>query len=111
MAQPAGLEVQQESQGSAVRLTLAGELDLCTATDLSQRLDEIFATDPSELTVDLSDLRFMDSTGLRLLLELNNRSEQGRWRLSLIAPKHEAAVLVLRATGTDTALPFVDPAS
>lgn len=111
MAQPAALEVQQESRGSEVRLTLAGELDLHTAMDLSQRLDEIFASDPSELTVDLSELRFMDSTGLRLLLELNNRSEQDQWRLSLIAPKHEAAVLVLRATGTDTALPFVDAAS
>jgi len=25
-----------------------------------------------------------------------------------VGPKHEAAALVLRATGTDTSLPFVD---
>ena len=44
----------------------------------------------------------------RLLIELNNRSERERWQLRLVPPKHEAAALVLRATGTDTSLPFVD---
>lgn len=108
MARPTAFEVRQESDGSEVRLKLVGELDLRTATELSQRLDEVLADGATALTVDLSDLSFMDSTGLRLLIELSNRSERERWRLKLVAPKHEAAALVLRATGIDSALPFED---
>jgi anti-anti-sigma factor len=60
------------------------------------------------LTVDLSELIFMDSTGLRLLIELDRRATREDWTLALIRPKYETADAVLRATGADQALPFKD---
>ena len=74
--------------------TLAGQVD----THLQQQVDC--------LTLDLSDLAFMDSTGLRLLIELNDRAQREPWRLELVSPRHEAASQVLRITGADVALPF-----
>jgi anti-sigma B factor antagonist len=110
MARPTPFEIREESDGGATRASLSGELDVRTAVTLSQRVDEMLANGAHALTLDLSDLAFMDSTGLRLLIELNSRAEREQWPLQLIAPKHEGAALVLRVTGADTALPFVDGA-
>jgi anti-anti-sigma regulatory factor len=52
------------------------------------------------------ELAFMDPSGLRFLIGINHRSRQQAWQLCLIAPKHEAAALVLRVTDADTALLF-----
>jgi anti-anti-sigma factor len=58
------------------------------------------------VTLDLRDLAFMDSSGLRLLIDLHDRSRREPWELTLMTPTHEAAAVVLRATGADKALPF-----
>jgi anti-anti-sigma factor len=58
------------------------------------------------LTLDLSNLTFMDSSGLRLLIELNARAGQDGWTLALLPSRHESTNMVLRLTGADTALPF-----
>ena len=47
-----------------------------------------------------------DTSGLRLLIELYDRARRDGWQLHLTPPRHEAATLVLRATGADRALPF-----
>jgi anti-anti-sigma regulatory factor len=52
----------------------------------------------------------MDSTGLRLLIELDQQARREDWKLSLIRPRHETAAAVLHSTGADAALPFEDAA-
>jgi anti-sigma B factor antagonist len=61
---------------------LVGELDISTerhAEELLLRAVE----DPGDLDLDLSELRFMDSTGIRLLLRL---TEQARGSVRIHAP-------------------------
>ena len=48
----------------------------------------------------------LDSSGLRFLIELNERAQSDGWRLTLVAPRHEAAKIILRTTCAGTALPF-----
>lgn len=79
---------------------------MSTAQMLSQHVEKHLSSGVTDLTLDLTDIAFMDSSGLRLLIELNHRSQQQAWRLRLTPPKHEGATLVLRATGADTRLPF-----
>jgi ABC-type transporter Mla MlaB component len=50
----------------------------------------------------------MDSTGLRLLIELNQRAQRESWTLTLTALKLESAAIVLRTTVADSVLPFAD---
>ena len=107
MARPTKFEIKDARSGSGVTVSIVGELDMATAQALSQHLDEHLSNGVMDLTLDLEDMAFMDSSGLRLLIELNDRSQQQAWRLSMKLPKHEGAALVLRATGADTALPFV----
>ncbi len=107
MARPTKFEIKDGRSGSAATVSITGELDVSTVQTLLQHVDEHLSTGVTDLTLDLRDIAFMDSTGLRLLIELNNRSLQHAWRLALKPPRHQDAALVLRATGADANLPFV----
>jgi len=91
---------------SAVILAVAGELDMSTIDALAGRIGTELERPVQSLTIDLGDLAFMDSTGLRLLIELNDRALREGWRLALVTPRHEAASRVLTITGAEAALPF-----
>jgi anti-anti-sigma factor len=106
MTRPTNFEINQKLNGPALTVAIKGELDMSTVATLSERLDSQLNGEVTLVTVDLRDVTFVDSSGLRLLIELNDRSEAEPWQLALITPKAEAATVVLRITGADTALPF-----
>lgn len=108
MVRPTRFEINEQTQGTALLLSIVGELDLSTITELQQRLEAQLSENLTTLTLDLSDLTFMDSSGLRLLIDLDQRAQQESWKLTLIPSKHEAAKTVLRVTGADAALPFAE---
>jgi NADPH2:quinone reductase len=58
-----------EKQGDVVRVQLSGELDLSVAAEVAGWLDGALDAHPGkDLTVDLSALDFLDSSGIRALL-------------------------------------------
>jgi anti-sigma B factor antagonist len=111
MVRQSKFEIEETEVGPGVTLAIAGDLDLSTIPLLTQRVDGRLAKGAERLTLDLGELTFMDSSGLRMLIELSERAKAGTWELALLASKHEAANLVLRMTGADTALPFEEPTS
>ena len=60
------------SNGQAV-VRVQGEVDLYTAPQLWETLDAAIAGTPHELVIDLSDVRFLDSSGLSVLLRAHKR--------------------------------------
>jgi len=110
MVRQARIAISEKVQGANLVLSIDGELDISTIPLLEQQIEATHAS-PTPLTLDLSGLTFMDSSGLRLLIELNERAQREQWALSLVAPRHESANLVLRMTGADSALPFEDAES
>lgn len=109
MVRPVRLEVRVQPGRERPTLAVDGELDLSSIPLLAQHIDTQIESEQEALTLDLSGVSFMDSSGLRLLIELNERAERDGWSLSLIAPQNESATLVLRMTGADRALPFEGP--
>lgn len=88
-------------------IALAGELDLATADEVEQEIVRVEATDADSIVVDLSDLRFMDSTGVRILLSADARSRADGSRLALL--RGPAAVQrVFELSGISDLLPFGD---
>ena len=74
---------------------------------LAAQVERYLADRPSSADGSTSrELGFMDSSGLRLLIELYDRSQRESWELKIVRPRNEAAAMVLRATGADIALPF-----
>jgi anti-sigma B factor antagonist len=106
MVRPTRFEIAERAQGENPILAVTGELDLSTVPVLQQRIDGHLGDELTTLTLDLSELTFMDSSGLRLLIELDKRARRESWKLTLVPSRHEAAKTVLRVTGADTALPF-----
>ena len=54
---------------SAVRLEVAGELDLATAPALLDRVRAAVAEHPAAIVLDLADLAFCDSSGINALID------------------------------------------
>ena len=62
-----------EAEPGVVTARISGELDLLSAERLGGQIDALLAGAPARVDLDLSDLAFMDSSGLALLLRLTNR--------------------------------------
>jgi anti-sigma B factor antagonist len=80
-----------------VAIALDGELDLTSAEELDTAIREAEETDIGWIVVDLSDVSFIDSTGLSVLLHAKKRSNG---RLSCIPSNHDAVTWLLELTGT-----------
>ena len=72
MITPGLLSVRETSEGGVHRLTPIGELDLATAPLLESAFNAVFRDDDAEMiVVDLTELSFMDSTGIHLLMRMH----------------------------------------
>lgn len=69
-----GLDVGRDADGAAL-VSLAGELDISNVAKLQDALDPLLDGKPQRLVFDLSELRFMDSSGIAMLLTAAARSE------------------------------------
>ena len=74
-----------EERGDVLLVRLTGELDLYNAHIVREQLFAAAARVPERLIVDLSDVSFIDSTGLGVLIEARGRLANRR-ALLLVAP-------------------------
>ena len=77
---PGQLLIDTRSENDRVVLSLRGELDLTSVPQFDQELQAAEAANPGRLVIDLSGLDFMDSTGLRALLQARERAKGDRSR-------------------------------
>jgi anti-sigma B factor antagonist len=68
-----------------VRVTPNGELDLANAGALQAQLDELRTAGFAHVVLDLRELTFMDSSGVRLIFREDRRARSAGHRFSLIA--------------------------
>jgi anti-anti-sigma factor len=81
----APLEVTEtESRPGAIRVTLAGELDLGNAYAFDRRMLAIEGRNPSLICVDLRGLTMLDSAGLARIVSAQRRARRGGWRLVFV---------------------------
>lgn len=62
-----------EMQGDACVVRLAGELDLYNAPQVQDALAHACADSPARVVVDMSEVEFIDSTALGVLIEARTR--------------------------------------
>ena len=74
---PAGcdLAVVCEHTSEHLILHVSGELDLATAPLLEDHLESAWAGDAPAVVLDLHELAFIDSTGVRLILRAQQRAD------------------------------------
>ncbi len=70
------LEREVSGDGSSVRVRLGGEVDLSSAHHVQDALSSALDQRCTRLIVDLADVEFMDSSGLRVLVVTRNALDE-----------------------------------
>jgi anti-sigma B factor antagonist len=95
----------RESAGQPYTLVaIAGEADVTNREDLRGVLDGEVALQPGTLILDLSGLRFMDSSALHVILQANRALDRNGGMMALVAPQ-DAVAKMLRLTTADRIVP------
>jgi anti-sigma B factor antagonist len=80
-------------------ITPTGDLDVATVTDFEDALSEAAQEAGERMIIDLSAIDFIDSSGLSVILQVNERLRQERRSLAVVAPRGTAAAVLLTLTG------------
>lgn len=107
---PAPFEASAAQLEDGIRvLTVRGELDLSTAPELEQPLEEAVAAGDASILIDLSECEFIDSTGIALIvrawqrLDENADGNEGGRRV-VLSSSNEQVRRVLEVTGLELSI-------
>lgn len=98
------LEIEEAHVNGQAILRPAGELDLSTTAQLATAITRAAAA-TGDVVLDLAGLKFIDSSGMRCLLEAAEEAREGHWRLTLL-PARERVQRVFGLAGVEDLLPF-----
>jgi anti-anti-sigma factor len=100
--------VDVRRDGDRTHVAVSGELDIATVPRLAQAMRE--ADDIGTVVLDLRALRFLDTSGLRAVIEEDQRATVAGRRLQIV--RGPAAVQrVFSLAGVEGRLPFVSEES
>jgi anti-anti-sigma factor len=101
------LEVEATENGAVTVLALTGELDISGIGRVEEELRQVEEKSPGAVVLDLRGLTFMDSSGLRLVLEADMRARREARRFAIV-PGPESVHRVFLIALLDKRLEFVD---
>jgi anti-sigma B factor antagonist len=78
-----GMQIDSAERGAWSVLSVTGEVDLATSPELQNALDTALEGS-TEVVIDLSQVTFLDSTGLGVLVRAHRRAGEQGARLRLV---------------------------
>lgn len=100
------LSVEVSWNHDEVVVALAGELDISTRHRVTDVLTELERAAPSRLVIDLSQLSFLDSTGLALFVAVDKHCREDGGPALKIRPGPPAVQRLFELVGAAGRLPF-----
>jgi anti-sigma B factor antagonist len=91
--------VDEHEEGGVRVIAVAGELDIATAPQLCARLDATRIGRRPRFLVDLTDVDFCDSTGLRALLGAASEVRAHGGRFAIVCPPSGDVARLLEIVG------------
>jgi anti-sigma B factor antagonist len=102
-------ELVVEPGESEVTFVPRGELDLATAPELEDKVLDALRDGSRTVILDLRELTFMDSTGVRTIVAAHQTAGDSGCGLRVVRPPRDSAVSrVIEISGIDEALGLVD---
>jgi anti-anti-sigma factor len=92
-------EVESVQVGDDLCVLVSGELDLNSADKLEEAIRVAEKAIARAILIDLTNLRFMDCTGLNVMLEAHTRSRQDGDRIRFLPSKYDAVRQLVAITG------------
>lgn len=89
---PSALSIDVRRDGDAANVKVRGEIDLETTAELSSALAGVQSA--TDVSIDLSDVTYLDSTGLRALLTARDAAAEAGARLRVSATSSIVARLI-----------------
>jgi len=103
---PGRLEIAVREQGTTTTIALVDEWDLAQQAATRHTIRSALARFPECVVLDLSELTFIDSSGIHVIVELQKRSVQRDIRL-VIVPGPPAVQRLFEILQLTPALPFL----
>lgn len=79
------MEIRQEKRGDVIIIGLSGRLDANTSAGVEESLMSLLDQGERRLVIDFSDLTYISSAGLRVLVLLAKNVQQAKGKLALAA--------------------------
>jgi anti-anti-sigma factor len=102
--------VDARTEGGDVRLALGGEIDLDNASTVEGQLVAAITNHTERVTLDLTDVEYLDSAGLRVLFHLVDRLTTLQIGVTLVSPLTSPSRRAIELSGLGT-LVRMDPPS
>ena len=100
--------MQYEHHAGTTVLSLSVEFDLACEKRFEEELERRFDDEVSRFMLDLRGLEFIDSTGLRMIVQIDAIARRDGFDFSVLCGDGQVR-RVLHETGLDGVLPIVDP--
>ena len=104
MTELVGVEI--EERGDVVVARVTGELDIAGASTTGESIHEAVPNSARALVIDLSELDFIDSSGIAMLFGLARRLGSRRQELRVVARDGKPVARVLQIVEFDRAAPI-----
>lgn len=96
------LQITTRTDDDGVVLVLNGEIDMAAEEQFHRVVQDTLESAPHQrIVLDCTELRFVDSSGLRVLIQ-SHRSARERGAMLFIASVTDRLAQILRVTGIDT---------
>jgi anti-anti-sigma factor len=105
MASLVQVEIVEREGDDIVVVQLTGELDISGAEPAGERITEAVPSSARGLVIDMSELQFIDSSGVSMLFALARRVGSRRQQLRVVAPEGRPVARVLEIVEFDRAAP------
>jgi len=93
--------------GKTSMIRIEGEIDIYSIEKFRETIEEKIKTQIPEIILDCSELSYMDSTGMGVLIELRNKTKEMGQKIIMINPRPNIKKL-LALTGVDKIIEIVD---
>jgi anti-anti-sigma factor len=95
-------KVETSAEDGSMHITLSGEIDLANAAVVEDEIRAAVSNQPTTVSVDLTDLTYMDSAGIRILFVLASRLQALRIVLELIVPLDSPTRRIVELSGFES---------
>jgi anti-anti-sigma factor len=100
--------VETEQRGAALLVRAHGEIDISNAQELLAAIETAMPIGAHQLVLDLSDVTYVDSAGVGLVIRLARRLQGRRQDMSVVAPEAGAVRAVLDLAGVPKIVPLLE---
>lgn len=94
--------VDSSADDGSTHIWVSGEIDLANAPTVEEQIRTAISSHPTSVSLDLTELTYMDSAGMRILYRLASRLHALRIVLELIVPLDSPTRRLIELSGFES---------